>query len=370
MVGRSMPRVSANQAPASVLQILTDTDRRGSQQFGADLHDFLIKHGRSVRTISLQPGADPDALPFPVFGSAWRSRATLTAVRRAASRSRVVVAHGSFTLPATVLAMLGLKVPLIYRNIGDPLYWSATQWRRLRTSLLLRRIDVIVAVWEGSARSLHDRFGVPADRIRLIPRGVPAARFPVIAEGERHEVRETLGLGPDTAVALYLGALSAEKNVEAAIAAAAAVSDLVLLIAGSGPDRAALEAQAARVAPGRVRFLGPVSDSARVLAATDVLVLPSHTEGIPGVLIEAGLRGLPVVATDVGGVGEVIIDGQTGVLVTPGDVTGIAEGIRKALVSGDAFGRAGRERCLSRYEINSIARAWDELLAETGAWEA
>jgi glycosyltransferase involved in cell wall biosynthesis len=123
-----------------------------------------------------------------------------------------------------------------------------------------------------------------------------------------------------------------------------------LLLAGDGPERAALEAQAATDAPGRVVFAGVTSGAGPVLAASDAVVLPSRTEGMPGVLIEAGLSGRPAVATDVGGVGEIVAHDETGVLVPSGDVGG-----------------AARRRCLDRFEMDVVGALWAGLVAEVVA---
>jgi glycosyltransferase involved in cell wall biosynthesis len=109
-----------------------------------------------------------------------------------------------------------------------------------------------------------------------------------------------------------------------------------------------------------------------VLAAADALVLPSRTEGIPAVVIEAGLAGLPVVASAVGGIPEVVVDGETGALVTPGDEVGLAEAITRALAHAGTLGPAGRERCRRRFELTPVAAAWgallDEMVAPGGWW--
>ena len=160
--------------------------------------------------------------------------------------------------------------------------------------------------------------GVPSAKIRVIPNGVAADRCPV-PDAPR------IARGPPAfrpprrrRVVAYLGSLTAEKQVDAAIAAVARLPGVHLLVAGNGPERAALEAQAARDAPSRVRFVGALPDVAPVLAAADAVVLASRTEGMPGVLIEAGLSDRPVVAFDVGAVSEVVADGETGVLVAAG----------------------------------------------------
>jgi glycosyltransferase involved in cell wall biosynthesis len=98
------------------------------------------------------------------------------------------------------------------------------------------------------------------------------------------------------------------------------------------------------------------------MSASDVFVLPSMSEGLPAVLIEAGLTGVPVVTSDVGAVREVIRDDETGVVVPPGDVPALADGVRRALADGDGLAGALQRHCLEHYEMQVVAGAWAALL--------
>jgi len=118
------------------------------------------------------------------------------------------------------------------------------------------------------------------------------------------------------------------------------------------------------VAPGRVRFLGSVPDPSVLLGAADVLVLSSHTEGLPGALLEAGLTGIPAVTTDVGWVGEIVLDGVTGVVVPPGDHAALGSALKVALADATAMGAAARQHCLDHFEIGAVAGRWAALLRE------
>src|SRR5437870_3947562 len=141
-------------------------------------------------------------------------------------------------------------------------------------------------------------------------------------------------------------------------------STAALAIPRNGPDRAALERQAALSAPGRVHFAGSLRDPAPVFAAADVVLLTSRTEGLPAVLIEAALRELPVVTTDVGYVREIVIDGETGVVVEHADRSEVGSAIARVLSGNDELGRAGRRHCLARFDLEHVAASWDLLLKE------
>lgn len=355
---------SAVPLPA-VLQVITDTDRRGAQIFATELHGSLGARGVPMRTVALASGRE-GGLDWPVLGRRSLGIRTLAGLRRAAVSADVVVAQGSRTLPASALATLGRTVPFVYRSIGEIDRWASTPGRRVRVQAFLRRSDRVVALWPGAAATIVRHFDIPADRVAVIPRGVPAGDYPPVTVEERLAARQRLGQGARDPVVAYIGSLTPEKRVQDAVRAVAGLPDVRLLVAGTGSLRARLEDLARDAAPGRVRFLGAVTDVRPVLAAADAVVLPSRTEGISGVPIEAGLRGLPSVVTDVGGMSDVVVHGRTGVLVEPGNVGELREGLTTVLRSPQELGAAAREHCLQRFSMEVVADAWLALLRDYG----
>jgi glycosyltransferase involved in cell wall biosynthesis len=359
-----------NGAPA--LQVVMSDQRRGAETFAFDLSVELERRGVASPIVALRAerqGPVDQRLAIRTLGRRSLAPATMVALRRTAraSSAAVAVAHGSRTLPACAVALAGTGVPFVYRSIGDPAAWAGRGLRRRRTAAFLRRARAVVALWPGAAAALTEIHGVPAERVRVIPNGVPAERFPLAGESARDRGRRRFGLPENASVVGYVGSLTEEKNVGTVIAVLGRLPGAWLLVAGAGPERAALERQAEEQAPGRVRFAGPIARPADALAAADVVVLASRTEGMPGVLIEAGLSGRPVVATAVGAVPDVVVDGQTGFLVEPGDVDALRAGIERALGVGSAMGPAARARCLERFEIGRVAQMWADLLAETAS---
>ena len=163
-------------------------------------------------------------------------------------------------------------------------------------------------------------------------------------------------LDPDQPVVVYLGALSSEKDPLLAIDVMGEVPDAQLVVAGSGPLGQQAAARAAAVAPERIRVVGAVREPASLLAAADALILPSRTEGIPAVAIEAGLAGLPVVAARVGGLAEVVVDGETGVLVDERSPGAMAAALRRVLAGG--HGDVGDGRGGARDASSDSASTW------------
>ena len=345
-----------------VLHVVSTTDHRGAEVFASHLAAALEQHGHPGRIVALAPGPSSAQLPVPTLGARRLGVGSLRALRALAGRATVVVAHGSTTLPAAALATTGLPVPFVYRAIGDPAFWSNRVDRRLRVGVALRRAAAVVALWDAAAAELTRRHRLQPGRVHVVPNGVPGARLLTLTADGRAAARRALGLPEQGRLLAYVGALAPEKDVAAALHAVGAIPDVRLVIAGDGPEAAALRAEAHSSAPDRVRFLGAIDDVVPVLAAADALVLPSRTEGIPAAVIEAGLAGLPVVATAVGGLAEVVIDGETGALVQPGDVQGLTQAIRNVLEEAERLGAAARRHCQARFELDAVAAAWARVL--------
>ena len=342
-----------------VLHVISTTERRGAETFAVDLSARLVERGRASTVVALEPGRVP-SLDVPALASSrFRGLARLRAL---ANQSAVVIGHGSSTLPACATALLGARVPFVYRSIGSPRDWSASPFRRLRVTAFLRRAQRVVAIWPGAADAWSAGYGVEAGKVVVIPNGRPAAQFPLVDGASRATARGALGLDDDVQVALVLGALSDEKQPLLAVDAIARCDGVVGLFVGDGPQRRRVEAAVAEHLVGRGRVLGATEDPASVLAAADVVVLSSRTEGLPAVAIEAGLSGVPVVATDVGGTSEIVVDGVTGMLVPSGDARGLADGIGRALHEGRTLAAAARVRCLERFDLEVVVDQWERLL--------
>jgi glycosyltransferase involved in cell wall biosynthesis len=347
--------------PPSILQVVASTDRRGAEIFAVELGARLATKGHVVETVALAPGG-VGGVAVSALGPRPLSVRTLMALRRKARAFDVVVAHGSRTLPACALALMKTTTPFVYRNIGDPGYWSARPLRRARVRLALRRARAVVAI-SNDARDVFAReYGIPRDRIAVIGRAAESSAFSPADVATRETARAALVLPSEAPVLAFVGALSPEKNVGAAIGAIPEVSGCRLVVCGGGSERESLEALADETAPGRVTFLGALDDPRTVYAAADALVLTSRTEGLPAVAIEAGLSGLPVVSTDAGFVREIVVDGVTGVIVPHDDRAALVSGIRAVLEGRVEMGAAARGRCEELFSLTKAADDWAAVL--------
>jgi glycosyltransferase involved in cell wall biosynthesis len=351
---------------ASVLQVITDTDRRGAQVFANDLHDAMAGLGTPVRTVALAPGT-AGGLDVPVLGDRRLGRRTLVALRRELQAATVAIAHGSSTLPACALASAGTGTPFVYRQISDSRFWAPTGVRRVRVQWGLSRAAGVVALWTGSADTLVQHFRVPRRKIHVIPNGVPAEHFQPASRAARRYGQSRFGLDPERPTVLAIGALVPEKGVDLVIEAIGQTPAAQLLVVGDGPEREHLERRALRVAPGRVVFAGPVDDPAAAYAVADVVVLPSRGgDSMPAVLIEAGLMGIAVISTPVEGIPEIVVDGVTGELVPVGSLPALVDAVSRLTadsVLGARLGQAAREHCLQHFGIEGLAEQWLAALA-------
>ena len=341
-----------------VLHLLASADRRGAEVFGTTLARELDGHGFVAEVLALGP-AHPGTPALDVEVAPASHLATLRRLRASARRADVVVGHGSRGLPASTLATLAMATPSVYRSIGDIRQWAgATRARRFRTGLQLRRAAAVVALWPGAAEAIVEVFGVPSERVEVIPNSAPVDLFAPATPDERAEARARLGLGPGPVVAV-VGAHGPEKRIPAAVDAVAELEGATVLVAGDGPERDRVEAAAVTLGE-RARILGAVDDVRPVYAAADVVLSTSRTEGQPGVLVEAALCGLAVVATDVGGSASVV--GPRGLTVAPdAPATDIAAALRVALTlpptTTDQLEGLRRD-----FGIGPVAARWADLL--------
>jgi glycosyltransferase involved in cell wall biosynthesis len=185
-------------------------------------------------------------------------------------------------------------------------------------------------------------------------------------EQKRVETRRQLGIG-DEFVWLAVGRLMWKKGHRTLLRAFAATEPGLLLIAGTGPDEPTLRTLANELGT-NVRFLGPRKDVADLMGAADAFVLSSVVEGMPTVLLEALSSGLPCVATDVGGVAEIIRADRNGYLVPAGDPDSLGAAMTRLAAQPPEvrheMGRAARERAVAEFDREVVVGQWEQLYRE------
>jgi glycosyltransferase involved in cell wall biosynthesis len=239
---------------------------------------------------------------------------------------------------------------------------------------LARRSDALIAV-SSAIRDELLALGIgEPEQWHVIPVGLDLTEL-LAGPQERSRARTALHLPQEGRAIGIVGRLVPVKDHETFFRAAARLlaqdPELLVVVAGDGPDAARVREAADRiVGAGRVRFLGWVHDLRALYGALDVVVSTSRHEGTPAALMEAGAASLPVVATDVGGVADVVDDGTTGVLAPAGDDAAIAAVAASLLADPDrarVLGAAARDHVAGRFSSERLAadlvQLYDELLA-------
>jgi glycosyltransferase involved in cell wall biosynthesis len=261
----------------------------------------------------------------------------------------------------TVRGQYGVIAALLARGVRTVVVEQAplptnSALQRLFKRLASRRLSAHVAVGERSARAVEEAVGLPPGSIRTIYNGVPDL---VVDPLPRRANGPVIGA---------VGRLSPEKGFDLVIRALCDMPDATLVVVGDGSERSRLQALARELGlSDRVELVGWSDEPRRYLPGFDAFVLPSRQEGFPLAVVEAMLAGLPVVAADVGSVGEAVLDGETGFLVPPDDADALAAGLRQVLDHpelGRRLGSAGRARAVERFTAEAMARAFEDLYRE------
>ena len=247
-------------------------------------------------------------------------------------------------------------------------------------------IDRRLAAWTdrvvGNSRAVtafYRQAGIPESRLGTIYSGIEPPREPAAPLEElRRATRENFGWAADAPVVFFAGRLMTQKGVDILLDVMDLIQhvrpDVRTLIAGEGPLRPQLEetTHAYRL-DDRVRFLGHRDDVPALLAASDVLVLPSRYEGLPNIVLEAMRLGKPVVATAAPGTTELVVDGETGLLAPVDDAPALARALRKVLGDADlarSLGNAGRARVEAEFSaavmVERFASLYESLARQKG----
>jgi glycosyltransferase involved in cell wall biosynthesis len=257
-------------------------------------------------------------------------------------------------------------------------------WTELNSDRLDQGLARWVIPWLGR-RAAIVRVNVHARGKDLVSAGVPERKIKYVAPGidmERsrtpqptRSIREELGLAEDSCLVATIGRLTWEKGQADLIGAVARLGpvpkDVHVLLIGEGPGRAGLEALVySHGLDKQVHFLGYRKDVPALLQQVTVVVVPSYHENLSYVVLEAMAAGVPLIATRVGGIPEVVSDGHTGVLVPPQNVVGLAEALERVLRNptwAAELATVGRDRIVSGFSLAHEMAAVQELLIEHSA---
>jgi glycosyltransferase involved in cell wall biosynthesis len=348
-----------------VVHVIPSARGRGAQRAARLLVDQLDEPGKvRHRLLGLfdgPPEVELDiALEHPTKSRTARGFDPRLALRLRKALARLspvaVVAHGGDAMKYAVAGVVGTRRPLVYCVIGTfagrPTLLHVWPWRRI-----MARADLVIAVGNEVRDECTGRFRVSSGRTVLIPNG----RDPLLFRPRS----EPSGAAVDTLI--FVGALTAQKQPDRFIEVVRRLRGegrtLRAVMAGDGP---LAERLASIAAADGIELLGARSDVPELLRDADIFLFTSLPtgEGMPGVLIEAGLSGIPTVSTRVPGASYVLDDGSTGMIVED-SADAMAEAVGELLDDPDrrgAMGRAARIRCESEFSLDLMTNRWRDAL--------
>jgi glycosyltransferase involved in cell wall biosynthesis len=326
----------------------------GSERHLLTLLPALAERGVDVRFLGLddparapEPFYDALAVPYERLSAphdvdpllAWR-------VSRAVRGFDVVHTH---LVHADVYGALGARRLVSTKHNDDP--FRAGAFRYVERALA-HRASRVIAITDALARFQVDRVGLPREKVEVIHYGLDDLP-------QAWGANPPPSLIPDARVLLAVCRLEPQKGVDVAIRALREIDDVHLVVLGDGPQREQLQ-RLARELDVSVYLPGRVPDVAAWLRRASVLVHPARWEGFGLALLEAMLASLPIVATNVSSIPEIVVDGETGLLVPPDDPSALAAAVNRVLADPGDLGANGLARAQAEF---SVARMADRTLA-------
>ncbi len=332
----------------------------------------LRENGLAEPVLAVLSGKGPDRALFEMAERAGFSLAEIPVrggwdfhapalLRRFANDRGVALAH-THNYRATLLAAAGrLPVPMVVSSHGLVDRPLKIRFRQMAERLAVRGAGCHVVACSASLAGELAARGLRRDRLHVVRNG-SLDPGPLLA---KTEARRLLGLPEEGIFVLFAGRLAPEKGLHRLLPVMAGMPECRLLVVGDGPERNTLQHWAHDLS-GRCVFAGFQADMDPWYAAADVVALPSLREAFPMVLVEAAARALPVVASRVGGVPEIVEDGVTGLLVPPDDADALSAALK--MLAGDgpmrkSMGEAARERWRKHHTADRMALDMAEVYA-------
>jgi len=365
-------------------------DVGGPASHAPEVCEYLLRRDHRVAAVTMADRA-PAPEPYPVHWASrrtplvWRQLAAARLVARLARKVDVVYSTGMIGRSSLGAALA--RRPVVLKLTSDPVFERSLRWRLFgadlgafqhargfRIGVLRRARDLALArasrviIPSEALRELALGWGLPAEKVVVIPNPVSPP-----ALDDREELRRRHGLEGRTLV--FAGRMVPQKAIPVALEAVVRNPDVSLVLAGEGPYLERLQDLAGSMPlDGRARFLGPQPRQTvfELLRAADAALLSSSWENFPHMVVEALSVGTPVVATDVGGVTEILRDGENGLLVPMNDPDALAGAIRRYF-DDEALQerlRAATVASVARFSPDEIYGRLEALLEEVASARA
>jgi len=327
--------------PFNLLYLITDLSLGGAQKVLIHIIEHLDRNWFHPMMVACLYGGDSPIgddlrnMGIPVYDLKMNKKWRLDGLWRLYKLLRtkdITILHSSLFHANMAARLVGTldHTPIIITwrqniNIGS-------NFRDCTNKLTSSLDDHVVAVSENTRQIELRATGVPQDKVSVVHNCIDVARYELTKSLDRNKIRVDLVIPEDAFLLGVVGRLHHQKGLFYLLDALPIIKNSIeqveLLIIGEGDLKNDLEAHADSIGvSGFTRFKGPRSDIPEILSALDVFVLPSLWEGLPLALLEAMASGLPVIATNVGGIPEVVIDRETGLLIQPSNSQTIADAV-------------------------------------------
>ena len=311
-----------------ILQLVTKRQYRGAEVFAADLSAELIDLGHEVifvglyknnkDVLSVKKAVNMDIAPLKSgFLSIPLVKQLIKIIKE--KEPDIIQCNGSDTLKYAVAAsFFTAQIPLLYRNISMISKWVNTTPKKILYKILFQKVAHVSSVGEKAVEDFIKTIDYPKHKTSVIRRGIPIKELP---DSEVHmKLKNKLGLEKEDRLVIHIGNFSPEKNHEFLLDIFSEIKNdnpnIKLICVGNGTLFKKIEQEIRKnKLEDTVFLLGFKKEIPELLAASDCFVLSSKIEGVPGVILEAATQKVPSVATNVGGVSEVLNDGETGYLI-------------------------------------------------------
>ncbi|MEZ4729001.1 MAG: glycosyltransferase family 4 protein [Caldilineaceae bacterium] len=364
-----------------ILQIVQKPQRRGAEIFALQQSKAMRTQGHTVGTIYLYPYRGEKTIPLQPNDwildgkeTHWQEKLPGINLKLLSQLQKkimtfapdIVQVNGARTIKygAFVKKYNRPQWKLIYRNIDNPTYWVNSQFHLwFYKHLVMPQIDGIVGVSETTLERVKTLYHTTAPA-QYIPNGIDLSRLQPV--GTTEEARHKLGQAADAKIVLFMGSLTTQKRPDRFLRIVHQLhgdfSNIQGWFLGDGPQRCELERQVAALQlENHIRFWGYQEEITSYIAAADLLLVTSDSDGIPAVVLEAGFLGKPTVGTKVGGMAECVLDGETGFLIDPQDEMGFAEAVTALLHNAphcEAMGTQAKAWVVKNFAMAQVAQQY------------
>lgn len=348
--------------------LVTKRQFRGAEISAYNLSKTLVEKGNKViwvglysfegeNPLNLEESINVD-LPNSKFWLSYRKLKTLAKLYSKYTPD-IVQANGSDTLRYLVfLKLLGMKPKIVYRNISIISNWINTKPKYFLFRFLFSKTDKVISVGEEALQDFNQFFKFPASKAQVIRRGIPILQ-PNLSEVE--VIKNKYSISDEDFVFIHIGHFSKEKNHHFLLnvweTLVSKHKNIKLVLLGDGILQKEINTLIhSKNLSNSVLLPGLQTNITNWLAISKIMLLCSTVEGVPGVVIEAAMQGVPTIAVNVGGVKEVLIDGENGLLVSHHDENLFVQKCEQLIIDNqllETFSKNSKVLVLERFDLDS-----------------